>query len=282
VAGGDGLIDFEAVKKRQQATWASGDFSRVGTVTVLVGELLCDAVELHAHETVLDVATGSGNAAMAAARRVCRVTGIDFVPALLERARLCAAAEQLSAEFQEGDAENIPFPDATFDCVLSTFGSMFAPNQEKAASELLRVCRPGGRIGLACWIPESFVGGLFRTVGKRAPPPPGLKPPTRWGTKKGLEELFGSEAKIATKERGVIYRGDSPEAFTAHFRRFFGPVLKAFEGLDPGSQVEFESELIALVRQFNRTDDGTVYVPVEYLEIVVSKLETRSHVPAAR
>jgi SAM-dependent methyltransferase len=271
VSGGEGVVDFEAVKKRQQATWASGDFSRVGAVTVLVGELLCDAVQLHAGERVLDVATGSGNAAMAAARRRCRVTGIDFVPALLERARLCAAAEQLSAEFQAGDAENIPFPDATFDCVLSTFGSMFAPNQEKAASELLRVCRPEGRVGLACWIPESFVGGLFRIVSKRVPPPPGLMPPTRWGTKKGLEELFGAGGKIATQDRTVFYRGDSPEAFTAHFRKFFGPVVKAFEGLDAAGQAELESELTTLLRQLNGTDDGTVYMPVQYLEIVVSK-----------
>jgi SAM-dependent methyltransferase len=264
------MVDsFEEATKRQQATWAAGDFSRVGTISVLVGERLCDTVRLHAREQVLDVATGYGNAAMAAARRRCKVTGIDFVPALLERARLCAAAEQLPVDFAEGDAQSIPFPDRSFDCVLSTFGSMFAPNQEKAATELLRVCRENGRVGLACWTPDSFVGDLFRLVSKHVPPPPGLKSPSRWGTGDGLRELFGAQVTIEAERRSVFFRGDSPEAFTAHFRRFFGPVVKAFEALDPAGQTALDVELTDLLKHHNRSDDATVFMPVEYLEIVI-------------
>ncbi|MGA9838865.1 MAG: class I SAM-dependent methyltransferase [Thermoplasmata archaeon] len=265
------MVDFDEVKKRQQATWASGDFARIGTVTVLVGETLCESVRLHALESVLDVATGSGNTALAAARRRCVVTGVDYVPALLARARLCAEAEQLPVDFREGDAERLPFPDRNFDCALSTFGSMFAPDQEKAAAELLRVCRDGGRVGLACWTPESWAGSLFKTVSKRAPPPPGLKPPTRWGTDAGIRELFGGTARIESQRRVANIRGETPEAFVAHFRRYFGPVVKAFEVLDPAAQAELERELIALTTQFNRSGDDTVLMESEYLESVIHK-----------
>ena len=185
------MPDLAAIKARQQQTWATGDFAVVGSLITIVSEQLCEAVDLRAGWVVLDVATGSGNTALAAARRFCEVTGVDFVPALLERGRERAAAERLPVTFLEGDAEALPFPDAAFDAVLSTFGVMFAPNQERAAAELLRVCRPGGKIGLANWTPDGLAAEHFRTVGRHVPPPPGLPPPTRWGTEAGLRELFG-------------------------------------------------------------------------------------------
>lgn len=265
------MVDYETVKARQQQAWAAGDFSRIGPVTVLVGEMLCEAVQLHAKERVLDVATGSGNTALAAARRRCQVTGVDFVPALLERGRICAEAEHLRVEFTEGDAEKLPFDDHSFDCVLSTFGSMFAPNQERAASELLRVCRSGGRIGLACWTPESLAGRIFTVLSKRVPPPPGLRPPTRWGTTEGIRELFGADAKFTSERRSVAFRGDSPEAYVNFFGRFFGPMVKAIDSLDASAREALTVDMLALANQSNRSGDETVLLPSEYLETVVRK-----------
>src|SRR6476646_6190763 len=183
--------DFGAIKQRQQQTWNSGDFDRIAVQIMITGELLCEAIDIHPGQSVLDVACGSGNAAISAARRYGKVTGVDYVPALLERARERAAFEQLEATFVEGDAENIPISDGSFDVVLSTVGSMFAPNQEKAASELVRVCRPGGKIGLVNWTPTGFIGEMFRIILRLLPPPAGIKPPPMWGTEERLRELFG-------------------------------------------------------------------------------------------
>jgi SAM-dependent methyltransferase len=213
------------------------------------------------------VATGSGNTALAAARRGGEVTGIDFVPALLDRGRERAAAERLRIVFQEGDAENIPFPDAFFEVVLSTFGAMFAPDQERAARELLRVCRPGGKIGMANWAPDGFTGEMFGLVAKFVPPPQGLGPPTRWGTEAGLRELFGGAASIRTCRRSAIVRALSPDHWLKGRRAYFGPTIKAFELLDPVGQEALAGEMLALVRRFNRSGDGTVVVPSDYLEV---------------
>src|SRR5881396_1462296 len=190
--------DLRAVKQRQQQTWASGDFAVVAARIVLVAEQLCDTADLHAGWRVLDVATGSGNAAIAAARLACTAVGVDYVPALLERGRERAAAEGLEVELVEGDAEALPFADASFDAVTSVFGSMFAPDHARTAAELLRVCRPGGTIALASWTPEGFIGELFRTVGAHVPPPAGVASPLLWGTEAHLRELLG--AGIASLE----------------------------------------------------------------------------------
>jgi SAM-dependent methyltransferase len=199
-------MDIDAIKQRQQAAWSTGDYSAVGARLYITSELLCEAVDLRAGERVLDVACGSGNAALAAARRFCQVTGVDYVPALLERARERAQAERLEATFQEGDAEALPFPDASFDVVLSTCGAMFAPDQEQTASELLRVCRPGGRIGMVNWTPDSYVGGLFKAIGGHLLPPPGVRPPVQWGSEERLRELFGPDVRISVPKRSFLWR----------------------------------------------------------------------------
>jgi ubiquinone/menaquinone biosynthesis C-methylase UbiE len=263
------MIDLDAVKQRQQQLWAAGDFSMIATQATLVGELLCEAVDFRPAQRVLDVGTGSGNTALAAARRGADVVAIDFVPALLERGRERAAAERLTIAFQEGDAEKIPFPDTSFDAVLSTFGAMFAPNQEKTARELVRVCCPGGKIGITNWTPEGFAGQLFRTIAKFVSPPPGLKPPTLWGTEDGLRSLLGDHVNsLQIARRYHMFRHRSPESWQEYHRRFFGPTMKAFEALDPKNQEALEAEIIAIIRQRNRSGDGTMVVPGEYLEVV--------------
>ena len=263
--------DYAAVKGRQQKTWASGDFHAIASLIVPVSERLCDAADLRAGERVLDVATGSGNTAIAAARRLCHVTGIDYVPSLLERARTRAAAEGLPITFEEGDAEALPVPDASYDVVLSTFGSMFAPNQEQAARELLRVCRPGGRIGLANWTPEGWIGEMFRVTSRHVPPPAGLRPPTRWGTEEGLRELFGDGvASLSATRQSFVWRFESAEQYLDLFRSYYGPTLKAFESLDPAGQQALARDLIEAVGRYNRSDGGTLLVPAEYLEVVAT------------
>jgi len=261
-----------STKLHQRETWSAGDVARGAQGSVVVGELLCEAVVLKAGEKVLDVATGTGNTALSAARRRTAVVAVDFLPELLQRARARADAEGLKVDFQEGNAESLPFPDAAFDVALSTFGVMFAPDQALAARELLRVVRPGGRIGLANWTPGSFPGRQFTLFDRFAPEAGDAAAPTRWGTRAGLRGLFpATVASIDVHRRVVRLRGDSPAALVAFQRRFFGPAVRAFAALDPPAQSALESALLALVAASSRSGDVTVLIPAEYLEVVVTK-----------
>jgi SAM-dependent methyltransferase len=264
-------IDLSVVKARQQAAWSSGDYAVVGTTLQIVGERLCEAIDLRASQRVLDVAAGNGNATLAAARRFADVVSTDYVPALLDRARERAAAERLAVTFQEADAEALPFGDGSFDAVLSTFGVMFAPNQQLAAQELLRVCRKGGKIGLANWTPESFIGQVFKTIGKYVPPAPGVKSPALWGDRPRLEALFGSSAEIAARNETFVFRYKSPKHWLDIFRSYYGPMLKAFAAIDPGERDALAADLYALLDRFNTAGDGTVVIPSEYLEVVAKR-----------
>jgi ubiquinone/menaquinone biosynthesis C-methylase UbiE len=262
--------DLAAIKQRQQATWASGDYHMIGTQILLSSELLIEAFDVHPGERVLDVATGSGNAALAAARRGCSVVGLDYVPALLERARMRAVAEGVTAAFVEGDAEALPFEDGSFDVVTSVFGAMFAPDQDQTASELARVCRPRGRIGLVAHTPEGFIGNLFKTNAKHVPPPPGLRSPIQWGTEERLRELFGDRIdEIRLEKRHIIFRYPSPAAYLQYWRRYYGPTLKAFEAVGEAGRDGLEADLLDLIARFNRAEDGTMIVESEYLEAVI-------------
>jgi ubiquinone/menaquinone biosynthesis C-methylase UbiE len=264
--------DLAAIKQRQQATWASGDYQMIATQIQIVSELLIEALDVHSTELVLDVATGSGNAAIAAARRGCTVIGLDYVPALLDRARRRTEAEGLDIEFVEGDAEALPFDDGSFDVVSSVFGSMFAPDQERTASELARVCRSGGRIGIVAHTPEGFIGQLFKTNAKHVPPPAGLRSPIQWGTEERLRELFGETiAEISVEKRLYTFRDRSPQAYVEYWRRYYGPTLKSFEAVGEAGREALESDLLDLIARFNRADDGTMVVPNEYLEAVIVK-----------
>ncbi|KJK15592.1 SAM-dependent methlyltransferase [Burkholderiaceae bacterium 16] len=266
------VIDLAAVKTRQQAAWSAGNYAVVGTTLQIVGENLCEALDLRSGARVLDVAAGNGNATLAAARRWCEVTSTDYVPALLEAGRVRAQAEGHTIKFQEADAENLPFPDASFDVVMSTFGVMFTPNQEQAASELARVCKPRGRIGLANWTPESFIGQVFKTIGKYIPPAPGVKSPALWGTAAALDTLFGDTARaIHTATREFTFRYHSPAHFLEIFRTYYGPMNKAFGALDAERQAAFEQDLLALIGSRNRSGDGTLVLPSEYLEVVIER-----------
>jgi len=267
-----GQLDFEALKARQQGAWSSGDYAIVGTTLQVVGEQLCEALDIHSGQKVLDVAAGNGNITLAAARRWCDVVSTDYVPSLLERGRLRAAAEGLSIEFKEADAEALPFANASFDAVVSTFGVMFTPNQDKAAAELLRVCKSGGKIGLANWTPEGFIGQLFKTLGKYLPPPAGAKSPALWGTEARIKEMFGASAVSIKAERlNFNFRYRSPEHFLDVFRNYYGPMLKAFAALDATNQQGLRNDLLALIALMNRAEDGTMIVPSEYLEIAIIK-----------
>jgi ubiquinone/menaquinone biosynthesis C-methylase UbiE len=265
------VTDLSAVKARQQAAWSSGDYAIVGTTLQIVGESLCEALDLQAGQRVLDVAAGNGNATLAAARRFADVISTDYVGALLERGRERAAAERLPVTFQEADAEKLPFADASFDAVLSTFGVMFTPDQQQAAGQMLRVCRPGGKIGLANWTPEGFIGQLFKTIGKYVPPAPGVKSPALWGTKAHLDVLFGTHATIDAQSRHFAFRYKSPEHMLNVFRTYYGPVLKAFAAIDPPSQRALEADILALIGKFNVAKQGTVVIPSEYLEVVITR-----------
>jgi ubiquinone/menaquinone biosynthesis C-methylase UbiE len=263
-------IDLAAVKAKQQATWSSGDYSVVGTTLQITGEALCEAVDLRSGERVLDVACGNGNAALAAARRFARVTGVDYVPALLARAGSRASADGLPIELREGDAEALPFPDGAFDVVLSTFGVMFAPDQERAARELVRVCRHGGRIGLASWTPDGFIGQVFRVLGGHVPPPPGLRGPSQWGTEVRLAELFAGEAReVRTVRKEFTFRYRSPSHWVEVFRTWYGPIHRAFGSLAPDAQGALATDLEALIDRLNVARDGTMVVPSPYLESVI-------------
>jgi len=263
--------DLAAVKTKQQAAWSSGDYAIVGTTLQIVGEDLCEALDLRPGSKVLDVAAGNGNATLAAARRWCDVTSTDYVRALLNNGRDRAAAEKLKVDFREADAENLPFADKSFDVVMSTFGVMFTADQDKAAAEMQRVCRSGGKIGMANWTPEGFIGQLFKTLGKHLPPPAGVKSPALWGTRARLDEMFGKAGEIDAQPRMFVFRYRSPEHWLEVFKTFYGPMLKAFAALDAAKQDALRNDLLALVRQFNRATDGTVAVRSEYLEVVITK-----------
>jgi len=265
-------VDFAALKTRQQAAWSAGDYAVVGTTLQIVGENLCEALDLRAGSRVLDVAAGNGNAALAAARRWCDVIATDYVPALLERARERAAADRLDIAFRDADAEALPFPDASFDAVVSTFGVMFTPDQERAAAEMVRVCRRGGKIGLANWTPEGFIGQLFRTIGKHVAPPPGAKSPALWGSPARLGELFDSrEVSVEAAKRSFVFRYRSPGHWLDVFKNYYGPVLKTFAALEPAAQAALLRDLMALIGRFNRSGDGTLVLPSEYLEVVITR-----------
>ena len=266
------VIDLAAIKTRQQAAWSTGNYAVVGTTLQIVGETLCEALDLRAGSRVIDVAAGNGNATLAAARRWCDVTSTDYVPSLLEAGQARALAEGHAIQFREADAENLPFPDASFDAVLSTFGVMFTPNQERAASELARVCKAGGKIGLANWTPESFIGQVFKTIGKYVPPAAGVKSPALWGTQARLDELFDKTAReIRTTSREFCFRYRSPAHWIEVFRTFYGPITKAYGALDAEKQAAFTQDLLALMASRNRSGDDTLVLPSEYLEVVIER-----------
>jgi len=261
-----------AIKSRQKAAWSSGDYAVVGTTLQIVGEELCEALDLTAGTRVLDVAAGNGMVSLAAARRWCEVVSTDYVASLLERGRARAQAEGLSIEFKEADAEALPFADSSFDAVVSTFGVMFTPNQEKAAAELLRVCKSGGQIGLTNWTPEGFIGQMFKTLGKYLPPPAAARSPLAWGTRTRLSDLFGPAASwIKTESRHFNFRYRSAEHFIEVFSTYYGPMLKAFSALEATQQDELEKDLHELIARMNVADDETMVVPSEYLEVVIMK-----------
>jgi ubiquinone/menaquinone biosynthesis C-methylase UbiE len=264
--------DLAALKMRQKVAWSSGDYAVVGATLQIVGEELCEALDLRSGQKVLDVAAGNGNVSLAAARRWCDVVSTDYVPSLLERGRARASADGLTIEFREADAEALPFADGVFDAVVSTFGVMFAPNQERAAAELLRVCKPGGKIGLANWTPEGLIGQVFKTLGKHLPPPAGAKSPALWGTRDRLTAMFGgAAASIAIEPRVFNFRYRSPEHFLEVLKTYYGPILKAFAALDEARQEHLRVDLSALFARTNKADDGTMVAPSEYLEVVITK-----------
>ena len=268
-----GPDDLAKVKGRQQATWASGDYAVIGTTLQITGEMLCEALDVAAGEQVLDVAAGNGNATLAAARRGCAVTATDYVPELLAGTRARATGEGLTIEIRDADAEALPFADESFDVVVSTFGVMFTPNQERAAAELLRVARPGGRIGLTNWTPEGFIGQMFKVVGGHVAPPAGVRSPLQWGTEDRLVELFGDRVQtLYAQRREFVFRYRSAKHWLDTFRTYYGPTFKAFGALDPDGQAAFERDLLALANAHNTSTTGTLRIPSEYLEVVAVKV----------
>ncbi len=263
--------DLVALKGRQQAAWASGDYAVVGTTLQIVGETLCEAVDLRAGEAVLDVAAGNGNATLAAARRYGQVTSTDYVGPLLDRGRARALAEGLEVDFQTADAENLPFGAGQFDVVLSSFGVMFTADHQKAADELVRVCRRDGRIGMANWTPEGFIGQVFRTIGRHIPPAPGAQSPALWGTEAHLAKLFGDRVRLQITPRSFAFRYRSPAHFVDVFRSWYGPMLKAFAALDEGGRAALERDLLDLIGGMNRAKDGTMVVDSAYAEVVANR-----------
>jgi ubiquinone/menaquinone biosynthesis C-methylase UbiE len=264
--------DLRAIKAKQQAAWSSGDYAVIGTTLQIVGEQLAEAMNLRAGQRVLDVAAGNGNVTLAAARRWCEVTSTDYVESLLARGRKRAEAEGLQITFEIADAEDLPFADGSFDAVVSTFGGMFSPDQDRAAAEMVRVCRSGGQIGLANWTPESFVGQLFKTIGKYLPPPTGVKSPAVWGTRDWVGATFAPKAsRIAAEPRHFNFRYLSAQHFLETFRAYYGPALKAFEALDRADREALARDIVYLVGRFNTSGDETMIVPSEYLEVIITK-----------
>ncbi|WP_411280504.1 class I SAM-dependent methyltransferase [Gemmatimonas sp.] len=264
--------DFAAVKAKQQVAWGTGNYAVVGTTLQIVGEQLCEALDLRAGQTVLDVAAGNGNATLAAARRWCQVTSTDYVPALLDAGRARAEADGYDIAFREADAEALPFADGTFDVVLSTFGVMFTPNQAQAASELARVCRVGGKIGMANWTPNSFIGQLFKTIGRFIPPAAGVKSPSLWGNAAHLEDLFAGKVKaIHATERQFTFRYRSPLHWIEVFRTYYGPMNRTFGALDATQQAAFTEALLEMMAERNVSGDDTLVLPSAYLEVVIER-----------
>jgi ubiquinone/menaquinone biosynthesis C-methylase UbiE len=264
--------DLTAVKSKQQAAWSSGDYAVVGTTLQIVGEQLAEAMDLRPGLKVLDIAAGNGNATLAAARRWCDVTSTDYVEALLARGRRRAEAEGLRVDFQKADAEDLPFADGSFDVVVSTFGGMFSPDQSRTAAEMLRVCRSGGRIGLANWTPDGFIGQMFKMIGKHLPPPAGVKSPAVWGTWEWMEKAFRAEAtSLVAEPRNFMFRYRSAQHFLDIFRKYYGPMLKAFDALEDGGRKALARDIIDLIGRFNKSGDDTMVVPSEYLEVVITR-----------
>ena len=264
--------NYTAIKTKQKATWGSGDYGRVGITLQITGEALCEALDIRSGQSVLDVAAGNGNASLAAARRFCKVVSTDYVSSLLDQSRIRATAEKLAIDYREADAEDLPFDDASFDNVVSTFGVMFTPDQAQAAAELIRVCKKGGKIGLANWTPDGFVGQVFKTIGRHLPPPPGVSSPAAWGTEAFLEKHFGSRvSKIEVTPRQFTFRYHSPAHWLDIFSTYYGPMVKAFEALDAAARASLRKEIERLIGQLNRATDGTMVVASDYLEIVISR-----------
>jgi SAM-dependent methyltransferase len=265
--------DYSAIKLKQNAAWSSGDYARIGTTLQIVGETLAEAMDLPPDSKVLDVAAGNGNATLAFARRWCEVTSTDYVEKLLDHGRSRAEAEALSVTYKIADAEQLPFEDETFDAAVSTFGVMFAPNQLKAAGEMLRVCRPGGKIGMANWTPDGFIGQLFKTLGKHIAPPAGVNSPAAWGSPAWIEAVFSGQSKsILITDRDFVFRYRSAEHFVEFFRSYYGPVHKAFSALDPSRQAALKGDMLSTIECFNTAKDGTVRVPSSYAEIIITRV----------
>jgi ubiquinone/menaquinone biosynthesis C-methylase UbiE len=264
--------DYSAIKAKQNAAWASGDYARIGVTLQIVGESLAETMDLKPGASVLDVAAGNGNATLAFARRLCTVTSTDYVDTLLARGRARAEAEALDVTYEIADAEQLPFNDSAFDAVVSTFGVMFSPNQDRAASELLRVCRPNGKIGLANWTPAGFIGEVFKTVGKHIAPPIGVNSPARWGTGSWMMQTFGPQARaISFENKAFVFRYHSPEHFIEVLRAFYGPIHKAFLALDANGQAALAGDLIDTIARFNTAPDGSMRVPSDYAEVIIAK-----------
>jgi SAM-dependent methyltransferase len=266
-------VDLNAVRQAQQKTWSEGDFAMVAGMVQMVAEELVEAIDIVADERVLDVACGSGNGALAAARRAWGNTvGVDFVPALLERGRERAVAERLEVEFVEGDAADLPFGVGEFDVVISIFGAMFAPEHEKTAAELLRVCKPGGRIGMANWVPDGGVGKMFMTIAKHAPPPPGVVPPLLWGVESHLADVFGdgiSDLRVERRKSRQVFR--SADHYLEFFRTYFGPTKVAYERVGPEGEAALTADLKAFLGEYNVAGERALVIEPEYLQVVATR-----------
>ncbi|MGB5835232.1 MAG: class I SAM-dependent methyltransferase [Thiohalocapsa sp.] len=264
--------DYAAIKGKQQAVWGSGDYGRIGVTLQITGEQLCEALDMRAGQRVLDVAGGNGNVSLAAARRFCKVVSTDYVQRLLDQSELRARAEGLVIDYQQADAEDLPFEDASFDHVVSTFGVMFTPNQDQAAAELMRLCKPGGKIGLANWTPAGYIGQLFKTIGRYVPPPAGISSPAAWGTEEFLQQHFADQAQaIDLNIRQFNFRYQSPEHWLDVFTTYYGPTLKAFQVLDQTQRLSLRDDILRLIDENNVARDGSMVVPSEYLEVVITR-----------